>query len=80
MQRSQILRHLLVLQIEVAVLLFELLVGKRYFVIWVIFNANGPFIVGWFLVFFGVGRWWYFIGKGELICLCVTLSLIFYLL
>ena len=44
MQGTQVFRHLLVLEVEIAVLLLELLVGECYLVVWVVLDADGPFI------------------------------------
>lgn len=81
MQSAQVLRHLLVFQVEITVLLLELLIGERYFIVRVVLNADGSLVdVGLLLVFFGVGRQWYFVGKWKLMTFSVALSLIFYLM
>lgn len=80
-QGPQVLRHFLILEVEVAVLLLELLVGERYFVVWVVLDADRTlFYLEGFFVLFGVGRRRGFAGCLEFVMFSMTFSFVLYLL
>ena len=43
-QSPQVLCHFLIFEVKVAVFLLELLVGEGYFVVWVVFDADGTLV------------------------------------